>query len=134
MVKSESAPHAIHFAAPPEFGGVEARWTPESLLLGAIASCFTTTFRALAEHSRFEYADLEVEVAATIEKVKSGYAFSEFRIRPKLSIASDKEQERGMHLLHKAKLLCLVSRAISAPQIFEPKVQAAHDLARLSQN
>src|SRR5437867_6393980 len=59
LAKSNSAPNAIHFTAPPEFGGLEGRWTPEDLLLSAVASCYTTTFRALAEYSKFEYADLE---------------------------------------------------------------------------
>jgi organic hydroperoxide reductase OsmC/OhrA len=129
MVKSESVPHAIHFAPPPEFGGLQGRWTPESLLLGAIATCFTTTFRALAEYSHFECADLEVEVTATIQKAKSGYTFSEITIRPKLFISGEREHERGMQLLRKAMSLCLVSRAISTKQLFKPKVQAAHDAA-----
>ena len=48
LAKSDSAPNAIHFSAPPEFGGLDGRWTPEDLLLAALASCFTTTFRAIA--------------------------------------------------------------------------------------
>ena len=46
--KSDSAPNAIHFTAPPQFGGLEGRWTPEDLLMTALASCFTTTFHAIA--------------------------------------------------------------------------------------
>src|SRR6266849_4842186 len=42
LAKSNSAPNAIHFTAPPEFGGLEGRWTPEDLLLSAVASCYTT--------------------------------------------------------------------------------------------
>src|SRR5438445_9387091 len=68
LAKSNSAPNAIHFTAPPEFGGLEGRWTPEDLLLSAVASCYTTTFRALAEYSKFEYADLEVEVEVSFAK------------------------------------------------------------------
>ena len=60
IAKSDSAPTAIHFAAPPRFGGLEGRWTPEDLLMTALASCFTTTFHAIAGHSKFEYTDLEV--------------------------------------------------------------------------
>ena len=40
IAKSDSAPNAIHFTAPPQFGGVEGRWTPEDLLMTALASCF----------------------------------------------------------------------------------------------
>jgi organic hydroperoxide reductase OsmC/OhrA len=48
LVKSDSAPNAIHFTTPPQFGGMEGRWSPEDLLLSAVASCFTSTFHALA--------------------------------------------------------------------------------------
>ena len=48
LAKSDSAPNAIHFTAPTEFGGLEGRWTPEELLLAAVAGCYTTTLRAIA--------------------------------------------------------------------------------------
>jgi len=76
LAKSDSMPNAIHFTAPPEFGGLEGRWTPEELLLTALASCFTTTFHAIAENSKFEYADLEVEAEGNVSKTNSGYIAS----------------------------------------------------------
>ena len=123
LAKSDSAPNAIHFTAPPEFGGLEGRWTPEDLLLSAVASCYTTTFRALADYSELEYADLEVEVGGMIRKTDSGYSFSEISIRPKLTISGEQEQARALRLLQKAKELCLVSRALSVEQTFEPQLQ-----------
>ena len=125
LAKCDSAPNAIHFTAPPEFGGVEGRWTPEGLLLCAIAGCYTTTFRALAEYSHFEYADLEIEVEGAVRKVESGYAFGEIAIRPKLTISREEEQPRASRLLEKTKNLCLVARALSVPQVFEPRVQVS---------
>ena len=122
IAKSNSAPNAIHFTAPPEFGSLQGRWTPEDLLLGAIASCYTTTFRALAESSRFEYADLEVEVQGTVHKGDSGYSFSEILMRPNLTISSEETGERALLLLQKAEALCLVSRALSVAQTFESRV------------
>ncbi len=62
LAKSSSAPNAIHFTSPPAFGGLEGRWTPEDLLLCAVSSCYTTTFRTLADYSKLEYTDLQVEV------------------------------------------------------------------------
>jgi peroxiredoxin-like protein len=124
IARSNSAPNAIHFTAPPEFGGLEGRWTPEDLLLCAIAGCYTTTFRALAEYSKFAYADLEVEVEGTIRKAASGYAFEEIVIRPNLTISGgEEERSRALRILQKAKNMCLVSRALSVEQKFEPRVQ-----------
>jgi len=133
LAKSDSAPNAIHFTAPPEFGGLEGRWTPEDLLLSAVASCYTTTFHALADYSKLEYADLEVEVEGVIRKTDSGYAFTEILIRPKLTISSDGEQTRALRLLQKAKTACLVSRALAVEQKFEPRVQAGEPRVEFSQ-
>ena len=123
IAKSDSAPNAIHFTAPPQFGGVEGRWTPEDLLLTALASCFTTTFHAIAGYSKFEYADLAVEAEGTVSKTDTGYGFNEIVIRPTLTIASEENRQRAIGLLHKAKELCLVSRALAAPQRFEIQVE-----------
>ena len=60
IAKSDSAPNAIHFTAPSQFGGLEGRWTPEDLLMNALASCFTTTFHAIASYSKFEYSNLKL--------------------------------------------------------------------------
>lgn len=123
LAKSDSAPNAIHFAAPPQFGGLEGRWSPEDLLLSAVAACFTTTFRALAEYSKFDYTDLEVEVEGTVLKAESGYAFERITLRPILTLSREEEQLRAHMLLDKAKRLCLISRAIAVPQMLEAKVE-----------
>jgi peroxiredoxin-like protein len=123
LATSKSAPNAIHFAAPPQFGGLEGRWSPEDLLLCAIAGCFTTTFRALAEYSKFKYTDLEVETEGTVCKVDSGYEFTEIVIRPRLTITNADEKPQADRLLTKAEGLCLVSRVLAIAPIFQPRVQ-----------
>lgn len=129
IAKSDSAPNAIHFTAPSQFGGVEGRWTPEDLLMIALASCFTTTFHAIAGHSKFEYTDLAVEAEGTVSKTDTGYGFTEIIIRPNLTIASEENRQQAISLLHKAKALCLVSRALAVPQKFEIQVEiSGHSL------
>lgn len=123
FAKSNSAPNAIHFSAPPALGGMDARWTPEDLLLCAVASCYTTTFRAVAEYSKFEYTDLEVEVEGDIRRAEVGYEFSEILIRASLTISQEEERARALKLLNKAQGICLVSRALSVEQRFQPGVQ-----------
>jgi peroxiredoxin-like protein len=129
ITKSDSAPNAVHFAAPPQFGGLEGRWTPEDMLLSAIASCFTTTFQAVAGYSKFEFLDLEVQVEGIVAKTSSGYAFTGILIRPKLTVSDENAHARGLELLKKAKALCLVSRALTIEQRFEPQIEIAHPVA-----
>jgi organic hydroperoxide reductase OsmC/OhrA len=93
------------------------------LLLCAVASCYTTTFRTLAEYSKFEYTDLQVEADGVINKGASGYSFGEVSIHANLTISQEEERVQASKLLHKAKELCLVSRALSVEQKFESRVQ-----------
>ena len=119
IAKSDSAPNAIHFTSAPVFGGLEGRWTPEDLFLSALASCYTTTFRTLAECSKFGYTDLQVEVEGVIGKFETGYDFVELSISVDLTIPQETEQTRAINLLHKAKDLCPVSRALALKPTFK---------------
>jgi organic hydroperoxide reductase OsmC/OhrA len=124
LAKCESAPNTIHFSEAPEFGGLEGRWTPEQLLLCALAGCFTTTFQEVARGARFEYTDLEVEVEGSVRRNKAGCNFLEIMIRPRLTVHGEDEFEAGLALLRKTKAICLISRCITVPQTLEPRVEA----------
>ncbi|MGA7859106.1 MAG: OsmC family protein [Terracidiphilus sp.] len=125
LAKSDSAPNAIHFTAPAEFGGLEGRWTPEELLLAAVASCYTTTLRAIAATAQVHFTDLQVEAHGTVRKVDSRWSFCEIAVCPTLKIASEEGRERALDLLKRAEELCLVSRAIGANLKFEPRLEIA---------
>jgi peroxiredoxin-like protein len=123
LAKSDSAPNAIHFTAPAEFGGLEGRWTPEELLLAAIAGCYTTTLRAIAGGAQFDFTDLQVEASGIVRKAESGYSFTQIVVRPNLKIASAEEHDRALDLLKRAEKLCLVSRALGTTLKFEPQLE-----------
>jgi peroxiredoxin-like protein len=123
LAKSDSAPNAIHFTAPPEFGGMEGRWTPEELLLASVASCYTTTVRAIAGDAKLDFTDLNVEASGVIRKAESGYMFAQIILRPNLKISSSEVRERALELLRRAEKLCLVSRALGANVTFEPQLE-----------
>jgi organic hydroperoxide reductase OsmC/OhrA len=125
LAKCESSPNTIHFSEAAELGGLEGRWTPEQLLLCALAGCFTTTFHDVARSAKFEYTDLEVEIEGCVRRNRStGCNFSEILIRPRLTVHSQDLCEAGLALLHRTKSLCMISRAITVPQTLEPRVEA----------
>lgn len=129
LAKSNSAPNAIHFTAPTEFGGLEGRWTPEELLLAAIGGCYTTTVRAIASAEQIDFTDLQVEASGTVRKAESGYNFTQIAVRPSLKITSADEKERALDLLKRAEKLCLVSRAIGTKINFEPQLEITRPVA-----
>jgi organic hydroperoxide reductase OsmC/OhrA len=132
FARSNSAPHAIHFSAPPALGGVEERWTAEDLLLCAIASSYTTTFRTIAENAKFEYTDLQVEVDANLRDAQAGYEFGEIRISVVLTIAREQKREPALRLMQKAHDVCLVFRALAVAQKFESHVQVGKTQAEVN--
>ena len=123
LAKTDSALTAIHFTAPTEFGGLEGRWTPEELLLAAVAGCYTTTVHAIADSAQFDFTDLQVEARGTVRKAESGYSFAEIVVRPSLKISSEEERGQALGLLNRAEQLCLVSRALGTTLKFEPQLE-----------
>ena len=124
LAKCESSPNTIHFSEAAELGGLQGRWTPEQLLLCALAGCFTTTFHDVARSAKFDYTDLEVEIEGSVRRSRTaGCNFSEILIRPRLTVDSEEQREAGLNLLRRAKSLCMISRAITVPQTLEPTVE-----------
>ena len=113
---------ATLFSAPPEFKGKEGVWTPEHFFTAAIATCFITTFDAIAEFSRLSFEGLKVSAEGMLEKAEGGYRFTEVRLHPQLTINSDADRERALRLLDKAEHACLISRSVSSKIVMQPEI------------
>jgi len=125
LAVAEGVAGNIEFASPPEFQGEPGFWTPEHFVCAAVASCFVTTFRAIADYSKFEYQALEVDVEGVLAKEEGGYRFMEVRVRPALTIAREEDRARGLRLLEKSERACLVSRSLNSEIKLEPQVFVA---------
>lgn len=123
LAKSDSAPNAIHFTAPTDFGGLEGRWTPEELMLASLASCYSVTMRVVATRAHFDFVDLQVEASGRVRKADSGYRFTDIVVRTRLATISPEDSERALDLLKVAEGLCLVSRALNASLKFEHQIE-----------
>ena len=146
IVHDSSISPPMDFSAPPEFKGESGIWTPEHMLVAAVASCFITTFRAIAEIAKFEASALEVTVEGLVEnaerdyqrleevpllahgakeiakKKDHGYSFTRLLVRPRLTVAKEADRDRGLRLLEKAERSCLVSRSLRCEIVLEPDV------------
>jgi peroxiredoxin-like protein len=125
IVSAEAVPQAIEFSAPPEFGGEAEMWTPETFFLASVATCYISTFRAMAEYSKFDNVALDVTVDGTITKEAGGFLFTEVTIHPVLTVATDEECDKGLKLLLKSEAACLVSRSLKARVSIDPVVQVS---------
>ena len=129
ILEAEDIPRTVNFAAPPEFGGEPGLWTPEHLLLGAVATCYVSTFRAIAERSKLEVAGLEVFVEGIITKEQGGFRFTEIIIRPLITVERESDREKAQRLAEKAENACLISRSLSAKITAQYKVEVAEPVA-----
>jgi organic hydroperoxide reductase OsmC/OhrA len=85
-VTPDSGAAQIQFSAPPEFQGDAGKWTPEHFFMAAVTSCFVTTFRAIAEFSKYDYNGLEVSAEGLLEKADGGFQFTKVIVRPTLTV------------------------------------------------
>jgi peroxiredoxin-like protein len=121
-VAAEHIQGAIEFSAPPEFHGQSGFWTPEHLLLAAVASCFITTFRAIAGFSKFEALALDVSAEGTLDKSPGGYEFTAIVIKPQLTIRDESDRLRANRILEKTEKACLVSRSLKCGVTMEASI------------
>lgn len=113
----------IKTTSPPEFGGPEGTWSPETLLVASVADCFILTFRAIARASKLEWIDLDVETKGKLEKDVKLTRFTEFHIRAKLRIPDDVREEKARLLLEKSEVNCLITNSMTSKVVMDTKIE-----------
>jgi organic hydroperoxide reductase OsmC/OhrA len=101
-------------APPAEFDGPGDLWSPETLLVAAVAGCFVLSFRGVAKASRFEWLSLDCDVESMLTRIDRTTKFTEFAIRATLFVPPDTNEERAQRLLEKAEATCLITNSLSA--------------------
>lgn len=112
----------IETTPPPEFGGPGGHWSPESLLVAAVADCFILSFRAIARASRFEWVSLDCQAEGTLESPERVTRFTGFALRARLVVPEGTRTELAEKLLHKAEATCLVTNSMTAEVTLETEV------------
>lgn len=103
----------LHSAAPVEFDGPGDRWSPETLLVGAMADCFTLTFRAIARATQLPWVSLNVGVVGTLEREQGNSRFTGFDVTARLRVPAGGDVAVAERALHKAEAGCLISNSLS---------------------
>lgn len=127
-VSAEGIAPAIQFSTPPEFKGDPGHWTPEHLLVAAVASCYIATLYALADLSKMEFLGLDLLVEGKLGKPEGKLRFTEITLKPTLNIAQHRDRELANRLLAKAEQGCLIARSLACPVHLEPLVRPAEEL------
>lgn len=110
-VESRGLP-SLATAPPHEFDGPGDVWSPETLLVAAIADCYILTFRGLSRTAKFEWVELKCEVQGVVERVNGVTRFTGYSNRATLIVKPGANHAKGDELLERAERLCLVSNSL----------------------
>ena len=115
----------LRSASPAEFDGPGDRWSPETLLVGAVADCFILTFRAIANASRLSWVSLDCDVTGTLDRVDRVSLFTHFDMAAHLVVPAGVDTDQARHALEKAERNCLISSSLKAPIALDATVGIA---------
>jgi len=113
----------IPVASPPQFGGPGGRWTPEHLFVGSATTCWLTTFLAIAELSKLEFAAVEADAEGVLERGDDRrFSITRIVLRPRVTVRREEDRDRALRIIRKAEESCLVARSMRAAIVLEPEV------------
>ena len=111
--------------APVEFGGPGTRWSPETLLVAAVADCFVLSFRAVARASKLPWTHLECSTEGVLDRIEGVTRFTEMRTQATLTVPAGTDEALARRLLEKAEKVCLISNSLLASKHLETTVVQA---------
>jgi len=125
VVLQSSRLPALASAPPAEFGGPGDRWSPETLLVAAVADCFILSFRAVARASKLPWLSLRCEAEGTLDRVERVTQFTAFRVSATLRVPPGTDEAQARKLLERAEQTCLVRNSLKGSSHLEAEVQVA---------
>src|SRR5690606_30234776 len=114
---------SIHSAPPVEFGGPGDRWSPETLLVAAVADCFLLTFRAIANVSKFPWTSLTCEAHGTVDRIERVTQFTALTLRARLRLPPGANEEQARRMVQKAEESCLITNSLKVTPELEIAIE-----------
>jgi len=115
---------SMRSAAPVEFDGRGGLWSPEHLIVAAVADCYAITFQGMARRSKLEWTALACDVEGTLERVDNVTRFTRFVLRPRLERADASQLEIARRILMRAEESCLITRSLNAVINLDLRIEA----------
>jgi organic hydroperoxide reductase OsmC/OhrA len=109
-------------APPAEFDGPGDVWSPESLLVAAIADCFILTFRGVSRAAGLQWQQLQCEVDGTLERVAGVTQFTRYTTHATLTLAAGADHAQVRALLERAEKVCLVANSLRGERALDVRL------------
>jgi peroxiredoxin-like protein len=117
-------------ASPEEFDGPGNLWSPETLLVGAVADCFVLTFKAIAATAKLHWSKVTCKAEGKLDRADDGVRFTDIVLNARLEIAPDTDYEKARRVLEKAEKACLVGNSLKVARTLHYEV-VVEELAHL---
>lgn len=122
LEKSDGKPMEVHSAlrprllvgAPADLGGSDVWWSPEHLLVAALATCLTATFSALAERAELHFGEVRCRARGTLDRKEGHIAFSSMHVAMEITVLA-RDVERTRAVAEDAKNRCFVAGSLRCP-------------------
>ena len=108
---------------PENFGGSGNDWSPETLLVAAVADCFSLAFRIVSKD--LEWSELRCEVEGELDRIDRRTRFTTFRIEAHLTIPSESDRDRAKQLLEKAEHICVITNSVNGDVLLQTHVDVS---------
>ena len=112
-------------APPAEFDGPGDLWSPETLLVGAVADCFVLTFKAITATAKLRWTKIQCAGQGILDRADDGVRFTDVFLRVRLEVPAETDPERAHRLLEKAEKACLVGNSLRFRPVLTCEVVAA---------
>lgn len=122
VVSGEGLP-PLDTQSPPQFGGPDGVWSPETMLSATVSNCFILSFRAIARASKFEWISLECDVDGVLDRPERAPYFTAFNVHATLKVPSDAKLDLAQRLLEKAEQICLITASLKAETSLTTDIQ-----------
>lgn len=104
----------LESAPPAEFDGPGNLWSPEEMLVAAVADCFILSFKAVAKASKLPWKALSCNAVGTLDKVDREMKFTNIQLSATLEIEQEEYKDKAARTLEKAEQNCLITNSLSA--------------------
>ena len=106
--------HLEPFSSAPaaDFDGPGNLWSPETLLVAAVADCLALTFRAVAKASQLRWTKFLCDADGTLDWSDGAIRFTAIDLHVWLVIPAETDPARAQTVLEKAEKACLVGNSL----------------------
>jgi peroxiredoxin-like protein len=115
-------------AAPLEFDGPGDLWSPETLLMAAVADCFVLTFRAIAKASGLRWTNVSCNGSGTVERNEGVTRFTAINLDIRLVVPAAIDVEKAKKVVEKAERSCVISNSLKTSPAFRSEVAVSEDV------